>query len=230
MSTVRGDPLVAVAWLNLVLAAGWLRCPGCRGELGPWGHARPRRIRYGLAPDGWSGRRSVRWRSVLVVPRRTRCRWCGRTHVLLPDGLLSRRAYSGSTVFAVLRLRDRGLSWAAIAARSGVPASTGWSWWHRMAGHAPSVRQVLAELAGRLGWAVPPVTASVGGVLRLLDRVAERLTAVLTPAGSTGGTGGTGVDGVAAYQAGSHLSDGLLLAPTCGLTASVWRNTSVHAW
>lgn len=60
------------------IAAGELACPGCGGQLGPWGWARTRELR---------DRRSRRLR-----PRRSRCRACGSTHVLVPTcGLLRRR-------------------------------------------------------------------------------------------------------------------------------------------
>jgi hypothetical protein len=63
------------------LAAGELACPDCRGELRPWGwgHARPRWLRTR------HGRRQLR-------PRRSCCRACGRTHVLVPGVMLPRRA------------------------------------------------------------------------------------------------------------------------------------------
>ena len=55
------------------LEAGALVCPegGCDGRLGPWGHARPRRLRLDAR------------RSQSHTPRRARCRACKRTHVLL---------------------------------------------------------------------------------------------------------------------------------------------------
>ena len=61
------------------LAAGELACPDCDGELRPWGHARRRWLRTR------QGRRALR-------PRRSCCRSCGRTHVLVPGVMLPRRA------------------------------------------------------------------------------------------------------------------------------------------
>ena len=57
------------ATVEAVLTGGGLRCPECRGRLGPWGHARERVIR-GVAR---------------VRPRRAKCRECAKTHVLLPE-------------------------------------------------------------------------------------------------------------------------------------------------
>ena len=61
------------------LRAGEIECPGdCGGRLGPWGWARERQVRdHGrLEP---------------LRPRRSRCRACLLTHVLLPTLVLLRR-------------------------------------------------------------------------------------------------------------------------------------------
>jgi hypothetical protein len=60
------------------LAAGRLCCPTCDGELRPWSFARPRQLRGREGP-------------VPLRPRRSRCRRCGITHVLLPVLALLRR-------------------------------------------------------------------------------------------------------------------------------------------
>lgn len=73
MPTVSVDPVE----VELQLSSGGLACPSCR--VGPWGSARRRVIRGGD-------------RVQVVRPRRGRCRGCGATHVLLPAGLLLRRA------------------------------------------------------------------------------------------------------------------------------------------
>ena len=62
------------------LAAGSLACPSCTGPLQPWGHARTRTVRdHGTT-------------TVLLRPRRARCRSCRGTHVLLPAVVAPRRA------------------------------------------------------------------------------------------------------------------------------------------
>ena len=73
MVTVGKD----VSQVERRLAAGLLVCPRCGGLLGPWGHARTRRLRGAASP---------------TRPRRTRCGGCGSTHVLLPVNALLRRA------------------------------------------------------------------------------------------------------------------------------------------
>jgi hypothetical protein len=53
------------------LDAEVLHCPGCGGQLRPWGFARSRSLRL---PGG---------ARTLLRPRRTRCASCTATHVLL---------------------------------------------------------------------------------------------------------------------------------------------------
>src|SRR6266704_1338830 len=104
MVTVRGSEKSVEARLR----AGRLAC-WCGGTLRPWGHARPRRVMTfaGLAE---------------VVPRREICRGgCGRSHVLLPAWLLSRRKYAAVVIFAALALRAGGLKTAAVASRLRLP-------------------------------------------------------------------------------------------------------------
>jgi hypothetical protein len=69
-----------------------------------WGHGRPRRVATFAGPE-------------VVRPRRSRCADCGRTNVLLPSQLLSRRRYAAPVIFAALALRAAGLKLAAVAAR-----------------------------------------------------------------------------------------------------------------
>src|SRR6516225_9612914 len=81
---------------GVLQADGELDCPGCGGVLGGWGRARPRRVRVADGPDA------------VVVPRRSRCRGCGATHVLLPAWCLSRRADEGAVIGAALRAAAAG--------------------------------------------------------------------------------------------------------------------------
>ena len=140
MVTVRGSSESVEARLRSGVLACW-----CGGTLRPWGHARPRRVATfaGLAE---------------VVPRRGICRACGRTHVLLPAWLLSRRRYAAPVIFAALALRAAGLKVASVAARLrlpspgragqcwSVPASTAGSWLSRFASRAGWLRQELLGL------------------------------------------------------------------------------------
>ncbi len=210
--TVRGSAESVEARLR----AGRLRGPCCGGVLAPWGWARPRVVAMsgGLAE---------------FCPRRGRCRRCGRTHVLLPAVLWSRRRYGAAVIMAVLMLRVQALKAGRAPARpwlpaSGggrrlVPASTAWSWWSRFAGRAGVLRQQLM------------------GVLPLADPVARVLPAAGSPAGDClaaleAVTAGLRhrfpelLAGVTAHEVAAHLSGGLWLAPA----APVLRfNTTLFA-
>lgn len=196
MVTVRGSSESVEARLRSGLLSCW-----CGGTLRPWGHARPRRV---VTFGGL----------VVVVPRRGICRACGRTHVLFPAWLLSRRRYSALVIFAALALRAAGLKVASVAARLrlpspdggwwSVPVSTAGSWLSRFAGRAGQLRQMflavlpLAEPQGR------PVAAAgspSGDALAVLDAVTAGLRRRF------------GLDKLAAHEVAGHLTGGMLLSP-----------------
>ncbi len=199
MVTVRGSGESVEARLRSGLLACW-----CGGTLRPWGHARPRRVATFAEPAG-------------EVPRRGMCRGCGRSHVLLPALLLSRRRCAAPVIFAALALHAAGLKVAAVAARLrlpvpgragqcwSVPVSTARSWLSRFAGRAGWLR---AGLLGLLPVADPqgrPVAAA-GSV------TADALTALdAVTAGLRSRFGG--LDTVAAHEVAAHLTGGMLLAP-----------------
>jgi len=185
------------------LLAGLLRCPCCGGVLAPWGHARRRLV---VMPGG----REEFW------PRRSRCRGCGRTHVLLPADLWSRRRYGAAVIMAVLVLAAQAAAAGRAAARPWlrspgggrrlVPASTARSWRSRFAGRAGVLRE---QLAGVL-----PVASG------------QEAARPLVPSGSPGGDclaaleavtrglrGRLGMAGLASHEAAGHLSGALWLAP-----------------
>src|SRR5260221_9611739 len=95
--TVRGSEESVEARLRSGLLACWWG-----GTLRPWGCARPRPVATFAGPAE-------------VVPRRGICRGCGRSHVLLPAWLLSRRKYAAAVIFAALALRAAGLKVSAVA-------------------------------------------------------------------------------------------------------------------
>ena len=132
--TVNGDRDV----VERQLAAGELCCPSCGGVLGGWGNARPRRVRV-LDED-----------DVEVVPRRSRCRGCGGTHVLLPAQFLSRRADAGAVIGRALEEKAAGSGHRAIALALGRPASTVRGWLRSLARGAGRVRERFTRW--RLAW------------------------------------------------------------------------------
>jgi hypothetical protein len=198
--TVRGSEESVEARLR----AGLLRCV-CGGVLRPWGWARPRRV------VTFAGEVEVR-------PRRGVCRGgCGRSHVLLPAWLLSRRRYAAAVIFAALALRGAGLKIVAVAARLrlpsagrpgqrwSVPASTAWSWLSRFASRAGWLRQALMGL-------LPLVDPQARVVLPSGSPAADALAALeAVTAGLRARFGG--LDTVTAREVAAHLTCGQLLAP-----------------
>jgi len=130
MTTVSGDPVR----VESELAAGVLSCPSCAGELAPWGWARQRVVGRG------SGRRRVR-------PRRSRCRGCEVTHVLLPATMLVRRGDWAAVIGRALELKAAGWGQRPIAATVGVCRSTVRGWLSRFAEVAEQVRAHLTRWA-----------------------------------------------------------------------------------
>src|SRR6266536_4095301 len=138
MVTVRGS----ADSVESRLTAGLLRCPCCGGRLARWGHARRRLVAMG---SGWEE----------FWPRRSRCRGCGRTHVLLPADLWSRRRYGAAVIMTLLVLaaraagtgRPQARPFAAVPGGAAmVPGSTARSWRSRFASRAGALREQLARL------------------------------------------------------------------------------------
>lgn len=127
------------------LAGGKLVCPGCEGELRPWGFARWRVLRD-RAKELW------------VRPRRSRCRSCLVTHVLLPTLVLLRRRDLAAVVGEALRRRHlEGVSRRAVAAHAGVHPDTARGWLRRFAARAHDIRVGFTALAHRLDPDLPPI-------------------------------------------------------------------------
>ena len=213
MVTVRGSEESVEARLRAGLVACW-----CGGTPRPWGHARPRRVVTFAGPAE-------------VRPRRGICRGgCGRSHVLLPAWLLSRRRYAAAVIFAALALRAAGLKVSAVAGRLrlpvpgrpgewwSVPAATAGSWLSRFASRAGALRQMflavlpLADPAGRPVAAAGSVT---GDALAALEAVTAGLRRRFG-----------GLDTVAVHEVAAHLTGGMLLAPAVPVLAG---NTTLAA-
>lgn len=198
MVTVRGSA-GSIEWR---LLGGRLRCP-CGGVLGPWGHARRRAV---AMAGGWEE----------FEPRRSRCRSCGRTHVLLPAQVWSRRRYGAAVIMTVLVLAARAGGGAAarpFAAGAGgdrrrVPASTARSWRSRFSWHAAGLRGQLARLlplvsgkeAARPG---VPSGSEAGDCLAALEAVTVAIAGRF-PA----------LAAVSAHEVAAHLSGSRWLAPS----------------
>jgi hypothetical protein len=187
--TVNGDREV----VERQLAAGQLRCPSCGGVLGGWGNAAERLIRVLEGPD------------VVLVPRRSRCRACGGTHVLLPAQLLSRRADAGAVIGRALEAKAAGSGHRVIALALGRPPSTVRGWLRSLARGAGRVRERFTALAASLV-TDPPLPAPAGSLF------ADAVAAVAASAAAAAMVPGVG--SVPRWQLAAAQTCGLLLAPS----------------
>ena len=122
-----------------LLTQGELRCPRCRtGQLVAWGYGRQRTVRD---LDGTT---------VTARPRRTRCRSCSATHIVLPAALQPRHADTTAVIGTALLHKAKGLGHRRIAAIIDRPVSTVRRWLRRLpAAHLERIyqdgtRQLLA--------------------------------------------------------------------------------------
>jgi len=162
MVTVEVD----LACVESRLVAGELLCPSCpSGVLAGWGYARVRRVVGMVDP---------------VRPRRSRCRSCAVTHVLLPVRLLLRRAYAADLIWAAVRAKATGAGHRAIGVRLGVPACTARGWLRVIAARAEAVRQwfVAIGVSAGVDVSIPKATGSgCGDVIAAISTAAEAITA-----------------------------------------------------
>jgi len=187
--TVNGDRDV----VERQLLAGELCCPSCGGVLGGWGNAAERLVRVLEGPD------------VVLVPRRSRCRGCRGTHVLLPARFLSRRADAGAVIGWALEAKAAGAGHRAAALALGRPASTVRGWLRSLARNAGRVRERFTALAVVLV-TDPPLP---GPALSLLG---DAVAAVAAAAAAASRVPGVGT--VARWELAAAVTCGLLLAPS----------------
>jgi hypothetical protein len=197
MMTVRGSQKS----VETRLAAGVLRCPCCGGRLAEWGWALPRVVTMAAGEEEFR-------------PRRGRCRECGRTHVLLPSVLWSRRRYGAAVIMLALVLavqagaagRVPARPWVAVrgGGRRLVPAPAARSWRSRFAARAGVLRQGLMRvlpLADPAARALVPAGSPSGDCLAVLEAVTAGLRRFAVLAAVT------------AHEVAAHLSGGGWLAP-----------------
>jgi hypothetical protein len=147
------------------LARGELVCPDCGGSLGPWGWARVRVLRGDRA-------------AVAVRPRRSRCRSCGVSHVLLPVFALLRRADVVTVIGAALAAKAAGAGARTVAAALGRPAETVRGWVRRFGGRAEAVRVAFTALLVDVGVDPVPPAAAVTAFADAVAAVAGASAAV----------------------------------------------------
>ena len=197
MVTVGKD----VSQVERRLAVGLLVCPGCGGRLGPWGHARTRKLRGSASP---------------TRPRRTRCAGCGSTHVLLPVNALVRRADEAVVIGAGVVLAAAGWGHRRIAARLDRPAGTVRGWVRRMRERAQVLRLGFTELLVAVD--PDPVVPDPGG-----GALAEAVAVLVAAALATVRRWGAAVSGLSVWELAAAVTSGGLLTPT-GSVVSI--NTS----
>jgi hypothetical protein len=177
------------------LFEGKLQCPACEGRLGPWGHARRRLVR-GL---GW------------LRPRRSKCRCCGATHVLLADVCLRRRRDVVAVIGAALLGRAAGEGYRPIAARLNVPEDTVRGWLRRFRRDAEAIRAHFSRwslaLDVELG-AVWPAGDSFADAVSVIGVAARAFVLRFGPSGE-------------AWAIAARLSGGALLCHTSCLFPAV---------
>lgn len=179
-----------------LLTGGGLRCPGCSGELRPWGHARERGVR---------DESTVVW----VRPRRSSCSGCRCTHVLLPASTLVRRADTVAVIGAALLGKAAGSGHRSIATLLGRPVSTVRGWLRRFGVRAESLRVLFTGLLNDLD--ASAVAAAVTGsvfadALEVLGLAAAAAARLFGPR--------------PAWQFASAASGGLLLGRAAGANTS----------
>jgi hypothetical protein len=197
---VGTDPLE----VDRLLCGGGLRCPGCAGQLRPWGHARARGVRD----------RGV---TVTLRPRRSSCSGCGRTHVLLPASVLARRADAAAVIGTALLAKRAGAGHRPIAGMLGRPVSTVRGWLRRFTSRAEGWRVWFTGLLHALDPMAAAITATVsvfGDALQVLGLAAAAATRLFGPRPP--------------WQFASAASDGLLLGPgpPAAAAAAVVRRVS----
>ncbi len=152
------------------LRGGELECPSCSGELRPWGFARARTLRR------LAGTTTVR-------PRRSRCRACSRTHVLLPVSTLLRRMDVAQAIGRALVLGARGWGHRRIAARYGRPPTTVREWLRRFARRAEAIRAHFTALAYRLDPSLGDIAPRASPTADAVEAIAVAHRAAVTRLG-----------------------------------------------
>ena len=193
MLTVNADPDV----VERQLGDGELACPSCGGLLARWGRGVRRRVRLPGRLDRPDGH-------VWLVPRRSRCRGCGVTHVLLPAWCLARRADAGEVIGLALEAKACGDGHRVVAGRLDRPASTVRGWLRAFTRQAERVRSVFTVLAASLV-TDPPLPAPAG------SPAGDAVAAVAAAAAAAARVPGVGT--VARWQLAAAVTCGLLLAP-----------------
>jgi hypothetical protein len=169
---VEPDPTV----VERRLEAGDYTCPACgTGRLARWGHARSRALRdHGAA--------------VRLRPRRSRCRSCLVTHVLLPTIALLRRrdlveVIGEALTASILEHKSR----EEVRRRAGVPChETVRGWLRRFKEKAEELRELFSTLAHELDESLGPITARASPSEDALEAIGLAASAAARRLGPSG--------------------------------------------
>jgi hypothetical protein len=128
---------IDAAAVDTNLIGGRFSCPACGSVLRPWGHSVEREVRLLDRNERRRFRRSI-------------CRSCDATHVLVPEDTLVRRRDGVEVVGAALISKARGVGHRRIAADLGRRASTVRGWLRRFAKKAVALREHFTRWAHAL--------------------------------------------------------------------------------
>jgi hypothetical protein len=134
---------------------------------------------------------------------------CGRTHVLLPVGVLVRRADVVAVIGAGLVLAALGWGHRRVADRVGRAAGTVRGWLRRLRARAEALRVEFTALLAALDplAAMPDPTSSETG---------DAVAALLAAAVAARRRWGAAVDGLSPWELAGAVTSGRLLAPPGG--------------
>jgi hypothetical protein len=155
MVMVGSDPVE----VERALLAGELVCPDCSGVLRPWGHAR------------WRSSRGEHDGVVRHRPRRSACSGCARTHVLMVESWLARRADAVSVIGAALLAKAAGQGHRPIALSLGRPVSTVRGWLRRFTAHAERIRVRFTTLLHALDPQAAPLLPTGSGFADAVEAI-----------------------------------------------------------
>ncbi len=119
------------------LKTGLLKCPICGSPLRPWGYGVLREIRLRSSSDHRRFRRSI-------------CKHCHTTHILVEEDTLLRRRHSVEVIGAALVAKSKGKGHRSIARDLDIAASTVRGWLRRFATIADVIREYFVRFANTI--------------------------------------------------------------------------------
>jgi transposase-like protein len=172
------------------LLAGLLSCPPCGGVLGPWGYGRWRTLRR----NGQDER---------AHPRRSRCRVCKTTQILLPDRWLVRRRDDVESIGRAILDNARGVGYRQLAKTLGRWENTVRRWLRAFRDRAEAIRSHFTLWAHALDVDLGPIGATGSPVGDAVEAIGVAARAAVQRYGS-----------ISPWAIASRLSAGALLCNT----------------